>query len=183
MSMKRAWILLGDSNVKKSTVIRALTGTGNVNINKNLSVKSNKICQIERLDGLRFSLVPYTSAMQEGEGKVKIVPEDMLKHFNNKEVFAIPESSLAVSKQDGFIFPGVRNFLFCLHNKSNFSDPKTYVELLLQDEWNIEAIISLGAEAPNWLQYSGIRYAAIPNAKKLPGSVVAYKVRDFFQWK
>ncbi|MEX0582836.1 MAG: hypothetical protein WD185_04135 [Sneathiella sp.] len=169
--MKRVWILLGNANVKKSAVIRALTGTSNA------SIKKNYLCQIERTDGLIFSLVPYTGAMQE---EPKVEPEAMADHFESSKCVEIPKTSDAIPVQDGFIFPEVRNFLFCLRNDSKAI---CYIKVLLRRSWNIEAIITLGEEAPSWLQHSGIRYAAIPNAQKLPGSVVAYKVRDYFQWK
>ncbi|MEX1036702.1 MAG: hypothetical protein WDZ54_12170 [Sneathiella sp.] len=200
MAMKRAWVIIGGKNVKKSTVIRALTGTGNA------SIRSNRLCQIERADGLIFSLVPYTSAMQEQE----VTPQEMLDHFKKRDFFVIPKPSQKNDEQVGFNFPQVRNFLFCLHNVSKnkkFPDAIEYIKLLLTDDWNIEAIIFLGKDEPNvsgkgrpkvpdddaliatdndapsWLQYSGIRYASIPNAQELPGSVVAYKVRDYFQWR
>ena len=84
MVMKRAWILLGNSKVKKTTVIRALTGTGNG------SIKRNYLCQIERTDGLIFSLVPYTGAMQEQGVK----PQEMLDHFESSDCVVVRTSDL-----------------------------------------------------------------------------------------
>ncbi|WP_193172538.1 hypothetical protein, partial [Nisaea nitritireducens] len=68
--MKRAWIILGEANTKKSSVIRTLTGLPKIN-----DGGIPGFVQIEQTNGLRFSLLSYISAMQEA----KISPEELLK--------------------------------------------------------------------------------------------------------
>ncbi|WP_226886719.1 hypothetical protein, partial [Nisaea nitritireducens] len=84
-----------------------------------------------------------------------------------------------------------------------YPDGRIYIEKLLNNNWEIEAAISLGQWSPKWLVESGLRYASIPWSNKsqhtnteekqseslsnvgydnAPGSVVAARVRKFFEW-
>jgi len=173
--LKQAWILIGESNTKKSSVVRGLSTVDN----------SKTWVEIEECSGLRFQLRCFVTSLQESKTGIDGMTETLTGASDK-----LPSKVKADAGQDADVNLalqfGVANALIPLRYNSQqilpFPPGISYVERLIHDGWLIRAIVSLGEPERDWIRYTGIRFAAIPESKQLPGSIVAARIRQLFGW-
>jgi len=57
-----------------------------------------------------------------------------------------------------------------------------YIEALDKGGANIESIISLGQNTPNWVPPYGCPYGSVPVSSQTPTALTAHQVREFWGW-
>jgi hypothetical protein len=156
--MKTAWILLGETNTRKSSVARLLTGASKV----------GQQFELEDTRGIRIHISVMVGAVQE---RKKLKPDDLVKELNSSKGWAGD-------------FQQVRNALIVLRYDAieQFPDGKNYVDALLRDGWRVACIASLGEHTRDWVRQSGIPYVDVAESKKMPSNAVASVIRKAFGW-
>lgn len=155
--MKKAWVIIGEANTRKSGLVRCLTGIDNI------------ATQVEIQTSLQLStrIRAFISAAQEA----KMAPLEVLNELNSQKHWAGN-------------FKRIRNAIITLrydaYNKLPAADK--YIEALIGDGWVIQAIVSLGEPARDWIVHSGVPFISIPDSTTLPNGVITTKVKQAFGW-
>jgi len=159
---RRCWIIIGEHKVRKSSVARSLLGVDD----------PRSYAEAETVSGLRFRIHPCISAYQERNK----TPDDMIDELDEKP------NDEAKEQLDDHHF---RNALVVLRydRLKNYPHGKEYVERLLKEGWEIEAIISLNIPCPAWVRDSGIPNLDILNVADLTSRDIARQVRQAIGWK
>ncbi len=156
--MKTAWILIGESNTRKSSVARLLTGIGRIETQVDLA----------DAQGCRFRVRSLVSAAQEA----RLQPAALLEEVNG------------TTHWDGK-FGSIRNAVVLLRYDvdNNCPDGEAYVTAFLNDGWQIACIVSLGEVARDWVRGSGLRSIEIPDSPCLASNEVANIIRKAWAWQ
>lgn len=180
---KCAWVLIGDANTKKSSVVRGLTGIG----------KSQTLVEVQEISGLRIKLKSFLTSLQENEiDEDKMIDEIYGEYGDRADIFSSVSGLDRDDDGGGYTnYPIIyqKNALVTLrydpvvHNGKIYNSGLLYVQRLVQESFEIKAIVSLGKIARPWIRCSGIPYASIVGVVDMPGSMVASQVRDFFGWR
>ena len=155
--MKSIWLLIGNANTRKSSMVRCLLGVDN---------PATEV-EVQSVTGTVLHIRAFISAVQE---KKSVSPEELLLDLND-------------SHWKGQ-FKNLRNALVPLRYDPAEGQPAAefYAQALLDDGWSIKVVVSLGEPARPWLQNSGLPYIEIPNSTSLPSNAIAAQVRAAFGW-
>ncbi len=155
--MKSIWLLVGNTETRKSSIVRCLLGVDN---------PATEV-EVQSITGMVLHMRAFISAVQE---KKAVSPEELLRDLND-------------SHWKGQ-FKSMRNALVPLRYDPDSGQPaaECYVQALLNDGWTIKGIASLGEKARDWLKNSGLPYIEVPNSTSVPSNVVAAQVRAAFGW-
>ncbi|MEM0996911.1 MAG: hypothetical protein AAGN35_07525 [Bacteroidota bacterium] len=149
-----AYVMIGGSNTRKSSICRALTGCFNRNIR-----------EIRTLSGDNLRLYVRVSSLQES----RTTPAEYVDEVNEKAVRNVLFSLWPQSQLD---------------DPASFPDAQTYLDDFLARGWHVAAIAVLGQSTipltnPSLRQTA----AAFPNTFIDPINVSAAQVRKFFAWE
>lgn len=139
---KRVWIIVGQPNSGKSSVIRALTGIRNADIYQ----ISETIKPQPNTNTFYAFIIP--SALQE---LYRLIPSDYINFIENK---VIPANLKGNNRGLNYIkskwHNNINDLVLCLHpnNKNVGYDAKDYINAFIQVGWNIQPIIYLDIQNP-----------------------------------
>ena len=163
--MKKAWIIIGESNKGKSSLIRGLTA-----IRDGRKEGNPNFVFITRCDGLTFRLYPFVSALQESGTDIKKLDSIFANKNNNPK-------------------DNIQNILVPLRYDSanGCPDGEKYVDHLIRNDWEITSIVSLGEYARKWGQESGCPFTSyFPTSNEplgnMPPNELVSQVRKNFGW-
>lgn len=167
--MKKAWVIVGEKNTGKSSLVRGLTTIPNA------KGQGNPNCTfIKGRNELDFRIYGFISGLQESGIDIvtfgKMLTSDNGNTDDNITNILVP---LRYNPND--------------HKGITYPAGEYYVNYLIDQGWDIMAIISLGENARDWVKESGAPFASYiatkhpVNLDMSPNELVA-KVRNNFGW-
>lgn len=161
--MKHVWIFLGENGVRKSSVIRCLTGL------QEKFVRDGKApdCEIWRRDGGMLPFNVYMRSIQEHVGPNEITPEMLVQQVEDADF---------------------DNVIIALHDdaRTKAKTGASYVDALRASrKISIEWIVSMAYEpddSPEWIWSRARQIAEFPNSAIDPSTKTAAEMRSMFGW-
>lgn len=160
--MRRVFIVVGHSESRKSSTIRALTGTG-----------PPKIYQVRITNDEILNIYVHHSSLQEA----RISPAAFITQVEKFVEECVEE------------FEGDPDVLVALRTKSSrngeFPNAQEYASQFMQAGWQIAAIVLLGPasrESSNRLSEISHEFFANPDSKVLPANWIAHQIRGEWGW-
>lgn len=156
-------IIIGDANMRKSSLLRCLTsvsGGRNANQNMDISLTTGAIIRVHCItSALQESLNPKTPAQFIAEvQRMSPAPTDI--------AFALRVNSRGASRTGG-----------------PFPHAAAYISAFAQVQWPVVNVALLGPSAcALQLLGTGVRVAAVPNSPQRPTNETALQVRQAWGW-
>ena len=155
--MPRLHLVIGDSNTRKSSLVRCLSGVFG-------GRSANQHMQIQQATGTVITVYCATSALQENLRPLS--PSDFITLVNS--MVPVPTDILITLR---------------VNSRSTYPNAAQYVAAFLNAGWVVASVALLGASAQALARVApAARIAAIPNSTTQPTNLTASIVRPVWGW-
>ena len=156
--MPDVYVVLGGSNMRKSSTVRALTGVP----------MQYDTWMVETTTG-SIDVYVQIKALQEAE----ITPPDFVNKIANVNQY---RNKLGYSPVSNILIP------LRISAVNGFPDGAVYLQHFIQVGWNIQPIFVLGATALPIGLPSGVPAHLISNSTTIPVNQIASSIRGWWNW-